>query len=117
MTLNLDYSQRLNLHALMGQQRGPVNDIRGYWKLQDKIELTGEEKTACGFRMVDIPGGGQQAVWNPAINEAKPFDLSKDEIDRLNKAIRGWESGFVVQERRWLEPLLAQLDMSENGHK
>ena len=46
MTLTLDHIQRLNLHALLGAQRGDVATIRALWALQDKLGLTPDEEKA-----------------------------------------------------------------------
>ena len=46
MKLTLDYTQRLNLHALLGAQRADVGSIRAIWKIQDKIALVAEEEKA-----------------------------------------------------------------------
>ena len=42
MKIQLDHIQRLNLHALLGAQRGDVATIRTFWALQDKLVLTTE---------------------------------------------------------------------------
>lgn len=41
MKIQLDHIQRLNLHALLGAQRGDVATIRALLALQDKLALTG----------------------------------------------------------------------------
>jgi len=46
MKLVLDDTQRLNLHALMGAQRCSVDDVRFWWKLQDRIDLSDKELEA-----------------------------------------------------------------------
>jgi hypothetical protein len=111
MKLALDFTQRLNLYALIGQQRGSLNDIRLFWKLQDKIDLTAEEKKEINWRTMQMDGTGQeQVVWDLVANEPREFNFTSEENDRLEKALNEWQPGFIAAERRWLEPLLAQLE-------
>jgi hypothetical protein len=116
-TLTLDYTQRLNLHALIGAQRGSVDDVRLYWKLQDKIELSDEEREKINFRVIDV-NGQQQAAWDLVPNAPVEYEFTAEELSRLSRVIKEWQAGFVAADRRWLEPLLAQLDhVSTNGNQ
>jgi hypothetical protein len=116
LQLTLDHTQRLNLHALMGAQRGTVDQVRLFWKLQDRIQLSDPEKQAANFRLQDV-NGMQQAVWDlvPANGNLPPVDyeFSDDEIARIRRVFKEWPPGFVASDRRWLEPLLAQLERSQ----
>lgn len=110
MKLTLDYTQRLNLHALMGAQRASLDDLRMFWRLQDQLELTVEEKTAIDYRVVD--GQQPQVLWNPnRVLPLKDFELSDAEYQRVARVLREWQPGFLIgPDRRWIEPLMAQFD-------
>ena len=128
MKLTLDPTQRLNLHALMGAQRGgSVDDLRFYWRLQDRIELSQEEKDLIRYRTQEI-AGAQQVLWDREPASRMPpneFEFSQEELSRVYRMILDWakkyeqsqgrEGGFLTSERRWLEPLLEQLEF--NGNK
>jgi hypothetical protein len=111
MKLLLDDTQRLNLHALMGAQRCSVDDVRFWWKLQDRIDLSDKEREAIHFTVQEI-NGQQQATWNPNLRQ-KPheYEFTADEFARVVKLVKEWQPGFLTtSDRRWLEPLLVQLD-------
>ena len=121
MQLSLDHTQRLNLHALMGAQRANVDELRVWWRLQDRIELTEEEKVAIEFRTKKVEtanGPIEQPVWriDKAI-QVRTFDFADDEFRRLERLIKEWQPGFLTtSDRGWLEPLLAQFFTAVNGH-
>lgn|SRR5262249_22600851 len=111
MKLSLDYTQRLNLHALMGAQRVNVDDLRLFWRLQDMIQLTPEEKQAINYRTIQ-QNGRVEVQWD-VIPEGpfKDYEFAPDEFQRLGKMVREWQPGFLIgADRQWMEPLMAQLD-------
>src|SRR5215831_18664784 len=111
MKLTLDYTQRLNLHALMGAQRVSVDDLRLFWRLQDMIQLTLEEKNAINYRTVQ-QNGMVQVQWDfvPDL-PLKDYEFAPEDFQRLGKMVREWQPGFVIgADRQWMEPLMAQLD-------
>jgi hypothetical protein len=113
MKLILDHTQRLNLHALIGAQRCNVDDTRLWWKVQDRIDLSAEEKKAIDFRVQQV-NGMQQVAWDPS-KQLPPaeYEFSPDELAKIQKTVQEWQPGFMIQaDRQWLEPLLEQL---ENG--
>lgn len=116
MKLTLDYTQRLNIHALMGAQRVNVDDLRMFWRLQDRINLSDEERQAIGYRIEQV-NGNAQPTWN--LNAQLPaveYDFPQAEFDRIAKMVKEWQPGYLPSmDRRWLEPLLDQL--SSNGQK
>lgn len=111
MKLLLDHTQRLNLHALMGAQRATLDDLRLLWKLQDRIELSAQEKTSINYRIQQV-NGMQQVMWDTS--KALPpaeYEFSDPEFARIQKMMREWQPGFLIgADRQWLEPLMAQLD-------
>lgn len=108
MKLLLDYTMRLNLHALMGAQRSNLDDLRMLWKLQDRIELSEQEKAAIHYR-VQQTNGQQQVMWDMTKNlPLEEYELSEPEAARLARMLKEWQ--FMAADRQWLEPLLAQLD-------
>lgn len=118
MQLTLDHVQRLNLYALMGQQRGSLADTRLFWRLLDRIELTPEEREKIGYTLRDV-NGMMQPSWD-ANKRLDPvaFEFSEEEYKRVERMIDEWQPGFVASfDRLWLEPLLAQIEANRNGHK
>lgn len=112
--LVLDATQRLNVHALIGAQRANVDDMRMFWKIQDRIELSLEEKEIIGYQIRQAPNGQQQITWDTSrFLEPREVELTPDEVPKLLKIIKEWQGGFMINaDRIWLEPLLGQL---ENG--
>lgn len=113
MKLLLDHTQRLNVHAVLGAQRGSVDEIRAIWKLQDRIDLSAKEREAINYRSVPV-NGMQQTFWDITNDPPKEFELTTDEFARINAAVKsfGMASG---NDRRWLEPLLSQLELIEKN--
>lgn len=111
MKLNLDHTQRLNLHALMGAQRASLDDLRMLWKLQDRIDLSAKEKAAIGYRVQQV-NGMQQALWD--MQKSLPpmeYEFSEQEFARISRMLKEWQPGFLIGgDRQWLEPLMSQLD-------
>jgi hypothetical protein len=109
MKIQLDHIQRLNLHALLGAQRGDVATIRALWALQDKLALTPEEEKAIELKR-EFVAAQEHVVWNSALAlPAKGFELADAETARIRAAIESWAAYGVGSDRRWLEPLLNQL--------
>lgn len=106
MTLELDHIQRLNLHALLGAQRGDVATIRALWAIQDRLSLAAEEEAALGLKR-EFVGGRDHVVWDLAATiPTKSMVFSDAEIARIRAAIETWDSYAAASDRRWLEPLL-----------
>lgn len=109
MKIQLDHIQRLNLHALLGTQRGDVATIRALWALQDKIALTPEEETAIELKR-ELVADQERAIWNPALwLPPKDFEFSNSEVTRIRAAIQTWDSYGVAADRRWLKPLVEEM--------
>ena len=116
MTLQLNHTQRLNLSALLGAQRANVGDMRMFWKLQDKLELTEAEKQAINLRMVRVQDTEMPAWDRDKTIPEQTFELSETEAARIQKIIDEWPTFVAASDRLWLEPLLAQLgSVSSNG--
>lgn len=118
--LMLDESQRLNLHFVIGQQRGPVDDIRLCWRIQDKIALSDAEKNAIGYTLT-TNNGNTGIFWDTRLVKPAAYDFTGEELARVTKAVKEWQPGYLANDRQWLEPLLAQLEQYEhtttNDHK
>lgn len=114
--LVLDQTQRLNVHALIGAQRANVDDMRLFWKIQDRIELSPEEKELISYQ-IRQRDGQQQITWDSTkYLPPKEVELSPDEVQKLGKIIKEWQGGYMIAaDRIWLEPLLYQLEASPNG--
>src|SRR5262245_9169812 len=117
MILELDHQQRLNLHALMGTQKVSVNEMRAFWKLQDRIDLSDAEREAIGYR-VEMMQGNEVPVWDRAKSlEPRSYEFTEAEAARIRKVIEEWPHFITNADRKWLEPVLAQLpEGSQNGH-
>lgn len=115
MTLTLDHTQRLNLHALLGAQHGDVTTIRALWALQDKLALDPCEEKEIELRREFI-AGQERVVWNVTLSlPLRHFDLSNAEIDRVRTCLEAWSSYGATADRGWLEPLLSQVILSAEG--
>ena len=109
MTLTLDHTQRLNLHALLGAQRADVGSIRAIWAVQDKLALDADEEKAIDLKR-ELVNGQERTVWNPSLSiPAKEVDFADTELARLKAALEAWDGYGVSSDRRWLEPLIASL--------
>jgi hypothetical protein len=111
--LCLDSTQRLNVHALIGMQRATVDEMRAFWKIQDAIDLSSEEKQAIGYHVQQVDGR-QQIGWETGRTLApKEYQFTQDEVQKIADVVKKWQSGYQIgADRIWLEPLLGQL---ENG--
>ncbi len=106
MTLTLDHTQRLNLHALLGAQRVDVGSIRAIWAVQDKIALDAGEEKALELKR-ELVGGQERVVWNANFSlPVKEFEFSEPEVARVKAAIQTWDSYGAGADRHWLEPLV-----------
>jgi len=111
MKLSLNSTQRLNLHALIGAQRASVADTRMWWKVQDRIDLSEEERERIGYRVQRI-NGIDQVGWDASKQlPEKEYEFSSDEFEKLSQAVKDWQPGYLIQaDRQWLEPLLIQME-------
>jgi hypothetical protein len=109
MKLTLDHTQRLNLHALLGVQRADVGSISAIWAIQDRIALDADEGKAVELTR-EIVAGQERVVWNPALSiPVKDFEFTDPEVARIKAALQTWEAYGAAADRRWLEPLIANL--------
>ena len=113
MKLTLDYTQRLNLHALLGAQRTDVGSIRAIWAIQDRLALDADEENAVELKR-EMVAGQERVVWNLALSiPAKEFEFSDPEAARLKAAIQTWDWYGANADRRWLQPLVETLFSTE----
>jgi len=77
MKIQLDHVQRLNLHALLGAQRGDVATIRALWALQDKLALTPEEEKAIELRREFAAGHEQRHMESGACDSNRRVRLHR----------------------------------------
>jgi hypothetical protein len=112
MTLNLNYQQRINLSLLVGAQRGNVSEMRLFWGLQDRLNLTAEEKASIEYRIEVDPAGNEMPRWNHfKARDCAPlaFECSESEGQRLRKMLDEWPHFLAAIDRIWIEPLIEQL--------
>jgi hypothetical protein len=109
MLLSLDHQQRLNLIALMGAQRANVAEMRMFWAIQDRLELSAEEKEKIQYR-VATDNGIEVPSWNRTLSlEPREFEVSDAEGQRLRRVIEEWPHFLTAMDRLWISPLLDQL--------
>jgi hypothetical protein len=109
MKIQLDHIQRLNLHALLGAQRGDLATVRTLWALQDKLALTQEEEKLIELQR-ELVNGQERVVWNPSLGlPPKEFAFTDAELARLKAALESWNRSDVRKDRPWLQPLLDNL--------
>jgi len=112
MKITFDHTQRLNLHALLGAQRGDVTTIRAIWSIQDNLALNAEEERVIELKREFI-SGQERVVWNLQNTlPLKEFNFGDAEVGRIRAALEAWVSYGVNVDRRWLEPLLAAIATS-----
>lgn len=56
MTLTLDHTQCLNLHALLGAQRAEVGSIRAIWAVQDELALNADDEKVIELKREFVNG-------------------------------------------------------------
>jgi hypothetical protein len=109
MKIQLDHIQRLNLHALLGAQRGDLATIRSLWALQDRLALTSDEESALESKR-ELLAGQERVAWEPTRSiPQRDFDFTETELARMRAAVENWTGYGAGSDRRWLEPLLALL--------
>lgn len=112
MILVLNHVQRMNVSALLGAQNATVKEMRAYWRLQDTLELSADEKAELEY----YEASNGTAGWNPEKSIApREFTFSDADLQLITHAIDNFPQ-FTVGVRKWLEPLLAQLP-NGNGHQ
>ena len=112
MILNLNHHQRINLILLVGAQRGNVDELRLFWGLQDRLQLSDEEKAAIEYRLEMDPSGMEMPRWNHLkARDCVPlaFEVSEGEGQRLRRMLGEWPHFLAQVDRIWIEPLLNQL--------
>jgi len=113
MKLTLDHTQRLNLHALLGAQRADVGSIRAIWVVQDKLALDAGQEKALELKR-EMVNGAERTVWNPALSiPPQDFEFSDVETARMKAAIQTWDSYTANADRRWLQPLVEALFLTD----
>lgn len=115
MTLTLDYRQRLNLIAVLGNYDVKGRELHAVWHLQDLLELNQTEKEFIQFREETMNGQRIQQWDDSKTVPVRNFDLSAADLDRVRKAIEDFPQFRGSRDRVWLEPLLAQLDGSADS--
>jgi len=113
MKATLTFTQRINLHTLVGTL--PARDVKGIrlaWNVMDKLDLSAEEKQAINYRLVQLDPEGSQFVprWDDrATTPTKEFQFNQAEVAFLRQALEiAAAQGSLLPgpQRAWLEPLL-----------
>lgn len=120
MKLVLDQMQRISLCNVIGAQRCNLEEARRWWRHLDRLELSEEERAAVNFRteLIKLPDGREaaQVLWDAGKQvPVREFEFPPEDFSRLRKMIEEFSQQQAVavgSDRRWLEPLLEQL---ENG--
>lgn len=119
MILNLDQSQRLHLiSALDGLENVGRREGFAVCRLQEKLELTDQEREAIGWKKVTVDGGREVSLWSNNGSSPREYDLPEDDIKRLCNAIDKYPV-ILGRDKGWWVPLTAQLPKpaESNGDK
>lgn len=119
MTLNLDHNQRLHLiAALDGLESTGRREAFAVCRLQEKLELSDQEREAIGWRKVTADNGRELALWNSNSLPPREYDISEDDTKRLCSAIDRYPV-VLGRDKNWWLPLTAQLPQpaESNGNQ
>lgn len=98
VSIPLDHIQRLNLHAMLGNQPFVLKDMRAAWKLQDRLDLDEAEAAKIGLNRDTMQ-------WTPgSALDPEPYEFSEAEVVLIRGALQNTSS--PANNRKWLEPLL-----------
>lgn len=87
MKIQLDHVQRVNLHSLLGAQRGDVATIRARWAIQDELALSPDEEMVVELRR-EFVCGQERVAWNNAVLiPPRAFDFTEAETKRIKAAL------------------------------
>jgi hypothetical protein len=98
---------RLNIAAIVGQQKVSVNDLHVLGDLFKKVSLPDEVRETI---MRDIGNG--QAILDIEAMKAHPdaeIDLEKAESRKLKQILKDWQQ-YGPADLEWLDPVLKQLE-------
>src|ERR1700739_1519265 len=109
--IQLTMLQRLSLDALLGVQRGGLDDLFTLPDTGKKIKAPKAQKDESLKALPD----GRFLIDEQAVELAEPaeYDLEKEEIRRLQRLLREWPQ-FTESDLAWLVPLKKQLDGTES---
>lgn len=114
MILSLDHNQRLNLVSMLDMLESVGR--REAWAvcaLQEKLELTDEERKAIGWQKTQANDGREFIIWNRLSTiEVRDFDLSEDDVRRICHAIDKYPV-VLARDKHWWVPLTTQLPESD----
>lgn len=120
MVLSLDASQRLNLVAILDGLECPGRrEGFAVCRLQEKLDLTDQEREAIGWRKLKSPDGREYVMWNSnGTFDRREYDLAEDDVQRICRAMDKFPV-VLGRDKSWWLPLTAQLPEPEeaNGHK
>src|SRR5215471_6697317 len=116
MTLKLNYTQRLNMIAVLDSMEVQGRrEIHAICKLQDEIDLSDEEKKSISYEKHRTPNGQEYATW--ALNSdgyVKEFKLSDADSSRITRAIDSYRVA-LARDKSWWMPLISQMPVEEEN--
>lgn len=108
MILTLDHTQRLQLIGMLdGIENVGRREAFAVCRLQEKLELSDQEREAVGFRKFKVENR-EVATWNPNNIAPCEYDLSEDDVKRICNAIDKYPV-VLGRDKSWYTPLTAQL--------
>ena len=120
MVLNLDHNQRLNVIAILdGLECAGRREAFAVCRLQEKLELSDQERETIGWRRMKAPDGREYVLWsNNGSIEAREYDLAEEDINRICRAMDNYRV-VLGRDTHWWTPLTAQLPepVEANGDK
>lgn len=119
MNLSLDHNMRLNLIAMLDAvECQGRRDGFAVCRLQEKLDLTDQERETVGFQKMKGQDGREYALWNRNGLAAREYDLAEDDVKRLAAAMDKYPV-VLGRDKHWWLPLTEQLPESaeKNGDK
>ena len=119
MILNLDHHQRLHVISALDLLEN-IGRREGFavCRLQEKLDLTDQEREVVGLRKLKAENGRVYTLWNNNGQAALEYDLSEDDVQRITNAIDKYPM-VLARDRQWWLSLTAQLPAlaESNGDK
>ena len=85
-TLDLKTIHRLLLVNIVneeGKKGATLSELKGYFKILEKIELTEDEKKTVGLKIEN-----DQVRWNPEKDVEVSTEISDEQVDTLKKMLK-----------------------------
>jgi len=112
----MSVQQRLNLEAMLRQQRSPDDEtLMVNWELLKKLRIPAEDK-ALYMRDIQTPQGQATEFFMKNIQAAPEMDveLESAELRRLDTVLKEWKQ-YTTDDVEWLQGVKSQIASVQNG--